>query len=124
MWSYPPTSSLQRQHALTMSVVPKSAAPMPRKRRAQSSIDYEETPSPSSKRRKVTNKSSPRKRRTKPTTTVDGTKDSQDNELWVVEAILAERKRGRGIQYKIKWEGNDPDTGEPWEDTWVSERQD
>jgi hypothetical protein len=41
---------------------------------------------------------------------------SDDNEtLWSVLEIVKEDKR----RYLVKWEGTDPDTGKPWDPSWV-----
>jgi hypothetical protein len=51
--------------------------------------------------------------------TQDGTQfipQSDDEEtLWKVIEITAERPK----QYKVKWEGINPDTGKPWAQSWV-----
>lgn len=43
-------------------------------------------------------------------------KENDDNELWDVIAIVAERPQ----QFKVKWKGIDPATRKPWKDSWVS----
>jgi hypothetical protein len=43
-------------------------------------------------------------------------RSDDDETLWNAECILQER---RG-QYLVRWEGIDPDTGEPWADSWVA----
>jgi hypothetical protein len=41
---------------------------------------------------------------------------SDDEEtLWKVVEITAERPK----QYKVKWDGLNPDTGRPWAQSWV-----
>ena len=42
-----------------------------------------------------------------------------DNEtLWSVLEIIKEDKK----RYLVKWEGIDPDTGKPWDPSWVPKR--
>ncbi|KAI0801062.1 hypothetical protein C8Q74DRAFT_1364713 [Fomes fomentarius] len=43
-------------------------------------------------------------------------KENDENELWDVIAIVAERPQ----QFKVKWKGIDPATRKPWKDSWVS----
>ena len=42
--------------------------------------------------------------------------EGDDEVLWKVIEITAENKKN----YKVRWEGIDPDTGKPWAQSWVS----
>lgn len=42
--------------------------------------------------------------------------EDDDDTLWEVIEILAER----GNRYKVKWAGDDPQTGKPWAPSWVA----
>jgi hypothetical protein len=43
---------------------------------------------------------------------------ADDNDYWPVSEITGERPR----EYRVKWEGINPETGEPWEESWVPKR--
>lgn len=45
----------------------------------------------------------------------DEADSEQSGQYWQALEILAEDRR----RYKIRWAGTDPDTGEPWENSWT-----
>lgn len=81
---------------------------------------------PSRKRRRATDdsqrasiKSSPSSPGPPPETQFES---QNSGELWDAIEILDERGQPGSGQYLIRWEGLDPDTGEPWEPTWERRR--
>jgi hypothetical protein len=41
-------------------------------------------------------------------------------EWYEIKRIIAERKVRGTVEYKVEWEGLDPETDRPWAPTWVS----
>ena len=46
-------------------------------------------------------------------------RDEDEDELWEVVEILAARKMNSKEGFIVRWAGLNPDTGKPWEDSWV-----
>lgn len=42
--------------------------------------------------------------------------DAEGDNVYPVECVVAQK----GHRYKVRWVGVDPETGEPWPDSWVT----
>lgn len=46
---------------------------------------------------------------------IQSSQSSSGDTWWIIDEIIAEK----ATRYKVIWAGYDPQTGEPWEPSWV-----
>lgn len=55
-----------------------------------------------------------------PWSTASPSPPSDDGDWHAISEILDERRKHGRLEYLVDWEGKDPRTGEPYDQSWVS----